>query len=290
MINRRQFLATTSLATAGTLLAGNQLLAAPGYNKKQMGLQLYSLRDEIPASGLEAVLKKIKAAGYTNVEFYGYDPSNQYFKHSPADAMKMLKDNGLVSKSSHCMVNLLEGEGQKAIDAALAIGNEYLVIPWLPPEMRKSMDDYKKLVEYMNKAALLCKKNKLRLAYHNHEFEFEKFGGTQSAYELMLKECDKSLIDFEMDLYWVFFAGQNPLTLFKKYPGRFKMWHVKDMDKTDRTKNAAIGAGSINFKPIFANAALSGLKYFYVEQESFSTPTDDAIKDSVKFIRKNLIK
>lgn len=290
MINRRQFLATTSLATAGTLLAGNQLLAAPGYNKKQMGLQLYSLRDEIPASGLEAVLKKIKAAGYTNVEFYGYDPSNQYFKHSPADAMKMLKDNGLVSKSSHCMVNLLEGEGQKAIDAALAIGNEYLVIPWLPPEMRKSMDDYKKLVEYMNKAALLCKKNKLRLAYHNHEFEFEKFGGTQSAYELMLKECDKSLIDFEMDLYWVFFAGQNPLTLFKKYPGRFKMWHVKDMDKTDRTKNAAIGAGSINFKPIFANAALSGLKYFYVEQESFSTPTDDAIKDSVKFIRKSLIK
>jgi sugar phosphate isomerase/epimerase len=290
MIHRRQFLTNTALAAAGSLVAGCDLLAASAYNKKQMGLQLYSLRDEISGSGLPAVLKKIKAAGYTNVEFYGYDAASQYFKHTPAGVAQMLKDNGLISKSSHCMMNLLDKDGQKAIDAAKTIGNEYLVIPWLLPEMRKNIDDYKRLAEYMNKAAVLCKKNKLKLAYHNHEFEFEKFGGEVSGYDVLLNDCDKKLIDFEMDLYWIVYAGLDPVELFKQNPGRFKMWHVKDMDKNDRTKNAAIGAGSINFKPVFENAAISGLQYFYVEQETFSTPTDEAIRDSVKFIRKNLIK
>jgi sugar phosphate isomerase/epimerase len=110
-------------------------------------------------------------------------------------------------------------------------------------------------------------------------------GGTVP-YGLMLKELDPSLVAMEMDLYWVKLAGKEPLSYFENYPGRFELWHVKDMDKEQRDKNADVGSGAIDFKPIFAKREQSGLKHFFLEQESFVNPLDISIKNGYEYLSK----
>lgn len=287
MINRRTFLMHTGIAAAGTLLSADVL--ANTHNKKTIGLQLYSLRDEITGGGIENIIKKIAAAGYNSVEFYGYNTKDAYFKKSAKEIAAILKANKMISPSGHYDLKLFNNDTQQVIDAALAVGHKYIVIPWLPPEMRTSLDKYKALAEKMNTVALQCKQNKIKLAYHNHDFEFKKMEGNVCGYDILLKETDKSLVNFELDLFWAVTAGHNPVELFKQNPGRFKMWHVKDMDKANSKLQTEVGSGSINFKPIFKQARLSGLKYFYVEQENLPVPGDANIKKSFDFIKSNLI-
>jgi sugar phosphate isomerase/epimerase len=278
----------TGIAAAGTLLSADVL--ASNYNKKTIGLQLYSLRDEIPGSSIEAVLKKMAAIGYNSVEFYGYNTKDAYFKKSAKEIAAILKANKMISPSGHYDLKLFNNDTQQVIDASLEVGHQYIVIPWLAEELRTSLDKYKALAEKINNIALQCKQNNIKLAYHNHDFEFKKMEGDVCGYDIMLKETDKTLVDFELDLFWVASAGHDAVEMFKQNPGRFKMWHVKDMDKTDSKKQTEVGSGSIDFKPIFAQAKLSGLEYFYVEQENLPVPGDANIKKSYDFIKKNLIK
>jgi sugar phosphate isomerase/epimerase len=287
MISRRTFLLNTGIVAAGSLVGGD--VFAGGFNKNKIGLQLYSLREEIPTAGLEKVFKKIAAAGYNSIEMYGFGTAESYFKSSPKEVAALLKANHIISPSGHYNLALFDNDGQQTIDAALELGHKYIVIPWLAPELRTSLEDYKSIAEKVNKAALLCKQNNIKLAYHNHDFDFTKYEGGKCGYDILLKECDKSLVNFEMDLFWVVTAGHNPVDLFKKHPGRFKMWHVKDKDKTEPKLNTEIGSGSINFKNIFARADLAGLEYFYVEQENFAMPSDESIKKSIGYIKKNIL-
>ena len=135
----------------------------------------------------------------------------------------------------------------------------------------------------------MCKDAGLRLAYHNHDFEFQKQGET-TGYQILLNETDKKLVDFELDLYWVVRSGNDPLKLFKENPGRFTMWHVKDMDKTNPALNAEVGTGSIDWKPIFAAAKLSGMKYFFVEHETNYKPNPiESVAASCDYIKKNIL-
>lgn len=129
----------------------------------------------------------------------------------------------------------------------------------------------------------------MKLAYHNHDFEFKKFGN-QTGYDILLQETDKKLVDFELDLYWAVRSGNDPLQLFKANPGRFTMWHVKDMDKSKADWNTEIGEGSIDFKAIFAESKLSGMKHFFVEQETNYSPNpSDSIKTSWEYVSKQLM-
>ena len=155
--------------------------------------------------------------------------------------------------------------------------------------MRQNIDDYKKIAQKVNEAAELCKKSGIKLAYHNHDFEFKDYDGT-TGYDILLKETDKNLVHFELDLYWVVRAGKDPLQLFKENSGRFTMWHVKDMDKENKDWNTEIGNGSIDFKTIFANAKLSGMKRFFVEQETNYVPNPlGSIATSYNYVNKNLV-
>jgi sugar phosphate isomerase/epimerase len=278
----------SGIAAAGTLLSADVL--ANNYNKKTIGLQLYSLRDEIPGAGIEAVLKKMAAAGYNSVEFYGFNTKDAYFKKSAKEIAAILKANKMISPSGHYDLKLFNNDTQQVIDAALAVGHKYIVIPWLPEELRTSLDKYKALAEKINNIALQCKQNNIKLGYHNHDFEFKKMEADICGYDILLKETDKALVDFELDLFWAVSAGHNPVDLFKQNPDRFKMWHVKDKDKTDPKKQTEVGSGSIDFKPIFAQAKLSGMEYFYVEQENLPVPGDANIKKSYNFIKNNLLK
>lgn len=290
MVSRRNFIINTSLAATAVLALPS---LAFSMNKKEIGLQLYTLREELPKN-VKGTLEKVAASGYTIVETYGFSIKDQFWGLSPTELKKILDDNNLKALSGHYNLGSYLYDGNTAeliaaIEAAKILKTEYLTIPWVDEPFRKSIEDYKKIALRLNEAAKMCKASGLKLAYHNHDFEFQKHDGI-TGYEILLKETDKDLVYFELDLYWVVRSGNDPLQLFKENPGRFKMWHVKDMDKVNQALNTEIGSGSIDFKTIFKEAKQSGMKHFFVEQENNYKPNSfESIKTSCDFISKSLI-
>ncbi|MGI4020395.1 MAG: sugar phosphate isomerase/epimerase family protein [Janthinobacterium lividum] len=290
MLTRRKFLAQTGLATAGLLVSSNSLFAKPKY---KTGLQLYSLRDEI-GSNIKGVIAKAAKAGYQELETYGYDPNKGFFGLTPTEFKQTLSANGMSTPSGHYGIDSYLGTGNEEvlkvyIDVAKTVGQEYLTIPYIGADIRKSVDDFKNLAEKMNRAAELCKKSDLKIAYHNHDFEFMPIDGTM-LYDVLLKETERKLVSFEMDIYWVVRAGQDPIKLINQHHGRFSMWHIKDMDKGNKELNTEVGNGSIDFKKIFAKAKTSGLKHIFMEQENF-TKIDPykSITQSASYIKTKLL-
>lgn len=291
MIKRRTFLINTGLALGAIAIAPT---FAFNSTKRAIGIQLWTLRDTLPKD-VKGVLGQVGRAGFTEVETFGYSADKGFFGTSVSDFKSILDDNGLKATSNHFDFNSMIKDGstdlvQNYIETANQLGSEYVTIPYIVSELRGTTgDDYKKLALQINKVGELCKTGGLKLAYHNHDFEFTKFGAT-NGYEILLNETDNSLVDFEMDLYWVVRAGHDPLQLFKEHPGRFKMWHVKDMDKVNPDWNAEIGTGSIDFKSIFAQAELAGMKRFYLEHESNYKPNPfESAVTSFNYISKSLI-
>lgn len=270
-MKRKEFLRTTSLA-------GMALMAGPAafmkFNPSRVGVQLYTVRDLMIKDPL-ATLKAIAAIGYKEVEPAGYN-DGKFYGMAPADFKKALGDLGLTAVSGH------HGYSEKDFDQSLvdcaAIGQTYYVIPVPPIEFKPGMDffkamddktedDFKKLAETFNAAGKKAKAAGLRLCYHNHNFEFKQFGN-KTGYDLLVENTDPAVFNFEMDLYWVTKAGKKPLDFFKKYPGRFKLWHVKDMEQGADQHFAAVGTGIIDFKEIFTHAKLAGMEHFFVEQDN----------------------
>ena len=292
MNKRREFLINSGLVL-GTLAITPSLAFTT--KKRPIGIQLWTLRETLPKD-VKGVLAQVAKAGFTEVETFGFSPKdNAFFGTSVQDFKAILDANGLKATSNHFDFNHYIKTGdlsdlQAYISAAKTLGSEYVVIPWISPDLRgTSADDYKKLAAGVNKVAQECHAAGLKLAYHNHDFEFTKFGDT-NGYEILLNETDPKLVDFELDLYWAVRAGHNPLDLFKQHPGRFTMWHVKDMDKANKEWNAEIGKGAIDFKAIFAQAKLSGMKRFFLEHETNYIPNPlESIKTSFDYISKNLI-
>jgi sugar phosphate isomerase/epimerase len=291
MIKRRDFLINAGLALGALAIAPTFAFDS---KKRPIGIQLWSLRDTLPKD-VKGVLAQVGKIGFSEVETFGYSAANGFFGTSVKDFKSMLSDNGLKATSNHFDFNPMFKDGStdivKAyIETANLLGSEYVTVPYITTELRGTTgDDYKKLALQLNKAAELCKASGLKLAYHNHDFEFTKFGST-NGYAILLSETDKNLVDFELDLYWAVRSGNDPLQLFKDNPGRFTMWHVKDMDKTNSEWNAEIGTGSIDFKAIFAQAKLSGMKRFYLEHESNYKPNPiESVETSFNYIKQNLI-
>lgn len=290
MISRRNFIVTTGLAATAVLASPSFALTM---NKKEIGLQLYTLRDELPKD-VKGTLEKVAKAGYTTVETYGFSIKDQFWGLTPKELKKILDDNGLKAVSGHYNLGSFLYDGNTAeliaaIEAAKVLKNEFLTVPWIDEPFRRSIEDYKKIAARVNEAAEMCKKAGLKLAYHNHDFEFKKYDGV-TGYEILLKETDKDLVYFELDLYWVVHSGNDPLKLFKENPGRFKMWHVKDKDKNNNDLNTEVGSGTIDFKLFFSEAKQSGMVHFFVEQENnFASNSFDSIQTSCDFISKSLI-
>lgn len=295
-MQRRTFLSQSAMA-AGALMvlpACDNLLKRKTvtHDGPAIGLQLYTVRDEVP-NGLEALLKKIADMGYTHIEMYGYEDNRTYFGKTIKELDTIMRDLNLSVPSAHVTSEKFEkGEDddfwKKACEDAAYLGQEYIVVPGLT-QAYKDADGYKRLCDFFNHAGALAKAAGLQFAYHNHDAEFAFNPATKSSlYEAILAGTDPALVHLELDLYWAVRAEADPVTMFMQHPGRFKLWHVKDLDPVTR-QNADIGKGSIDFKTIFKYQKDAGMQYFFVEQENYAASPLDSIKAGIEYVKAELV-
>jgi len=278
MPTRRNFLATLGVAAFGLAsrdALANGVLLAPKRKLKKVGLQLYTVRDLMKAD-LPGTLRKVAQIGYKEVEFAGY------FGRSPAQIRALLKQNGLTSPSSHIGLDILEKDSVSAFAEAKAIGHQWVTVPWIPEERRKTADDWNRIIDLLNKLGPQAKAAGLRLAYHNHDFEIRPVNGVRPL-DMMLDRTDPSLVDFEMDLYWVVFGGGDPIDFFNRHPKRFAMVHVKDSAGPPDNKMVDVGKGTIDFPRIFAQSDKAGIKHYFVEHDQPADPIA-TIRNSYQYL------
>jgi len=280
-MKRREFVQTASFAAVG-LLSLPSFLAA-GKAQKGMGLALYSVREAINKDP-KGVLQKVAGFGYKDLETFSYK-DGQIFGMNFTEFCNHAKSLGMRITSGHYGLAQITGDTWlKAVDDAKKNGQEFMVMPYLVESERKTIDDYKRICASLNAAGEVCNKNGIRFQYHNHAFEFETVDG-QIPFDVMLKELDHKKVGLELDIYWIVRAGHDPVKYFDAYPGYFEQWHMKDMDKADRTKNANVGDGSIDFKALLTHAKKAGLKHWYVEYDTFPGDPIESVGASAKFMK-----
>lgn len=265
-ISRRQVLGSSvalGLSTLGlsTLVSPTFAQVAAGDNKQVPGVQLYTVRASM-ATDVPGTLRAIAGIGYQEVEFAGY------FDQSPQQVRGLLDDLGLSAPSVHIDAPAMRDDLMPLIEEANVIGHDYLTIAWLSPDDRQSIDDYKRWAEAFNRAGEICRENGVRLAYHNHDFEFMPLDG-QVPFDILLNETDADLLDLEIDMFWVRKAEQDIVDVLKRAPGRFTMAHIKDMN--EKGNMTEVGSGVIDFASVLESEAASGLRHLFVEHDQ---PTD----------------
>ncbi len=262
-----------------------------------MGLQLFSIREPL-ARDLTGTIKKVAAVGYEDSETYGFDPIQvKYYGVKAAELKKLLADNGMITTSGHYdftkyfdkPADAMTQYVDQCIEGAHALGQKYITWPWLDPSFR-TLDNFHVLSGKLNKIGERVTKAGLGFAYHNHDFEFTDYN-EQIGYDIILKETDPALVKLQMDLYWIMHSSKRtPSQIFDLQPGRFVMWHIKDMDKVSRDYSE-LGNGSINFTVILPESSRAGLQYYYIEQGgNFAKDPIQSVSDSAIYFKKNLEK
>ncbi|UCH13240.1 MAG: sugar phosphate isomerase/epimerase [Bacteroidales bacterium] len=279
----------TFIKKSGTFAIGSLVIpSVMSYTKektKNIGLQIYSVRDQL-SEDLEGTLKQVAKIGYKWIELASYD-DGKFYNKTPAEFKKLVDDLGMEIISSHTGVEIKGvdmSNAEKLADAHAELGLTYVIKPWLVEERRVSADSYKKVAEELNKIGEIMKSRGLKFGYHNHDFEFETVDD-HIPFDILLTETDKELVTFEIDLYWIKKGGKNTTDYFKKYPGRFELYHVKDMDNTEESYFTEVGSGIINFKELFSYKDLAGMKYFFVEQDNCRNYTPlESVKISFDYL------
>ena len=283
-MKRRNFLQNMSMGAAAVY--ANKLFTGIG-DSKTLAVQLYTVRDAV-GKNLEGALEQLAGLGYKSIELFGYNGT--FFGKSVSEFKTILANTGIKVLSSHHTTGIaMKGKGtltdgwDKAIEDIHAIGAEYMVCAFLFPNER-TPENYKSLPAMLEKAGTATKAAGIQFAYHNHDFEFEKLDDIL-VYDFLLKNTSSDLVKMEMDLYWISKTGQDPVAYFEKYPGRFAMWHVKDMEAGTKAITE-VGNGTINFDRIFAARKKAGLKYWFVEQDTSKRDMFESLKISRDYLAK----
>lgn len=279
---RRDFLKISAASALGVIAFG-PMACKPGakpvavpVDRKSfgVGLQLYTVRDAM--ADVPGTLKKLSDMGYKNLELANY-VDGKFYGYVPAEFKKMVNDLGMDIVSSHTSVEAagitMESAKKMADDHAL-LGVKYCVQPWVE-EVDRNIESYKKMIADWNQVGAVMKEVGIQFGYHNHNFEFANIDGVVPYYDIFMPEMDASLITMELDMYWATKAGQDPVEMFNKYPGRFQLFHFKDMAQQsapfyDVIKDdiTSVGAGLIDFKRIYAARETAGMKYLFVEDDN----------------------
>jgi sugar phosphate isomerase/epimerase len=259
-------------------------LVSCGKKGKNIGLQLYSLRDSI-SKDVPGTIKKVSDMGYTFLEPAGY-ADGKFYNMEPADFKALCDENNLPILSSHTGKPVPDSSNYSetmewwdvCIDAHLAVGAKYIVQPSMGRTAYASLEGLKAYCDYFNEVGAKCNAKGIRFGYHNHDREFSnRLDSTVIMYDFMLENTDPAKVMFQIDLYWAVVGGGNPVDYFNKYPGRFELWHIKDKEE--------IGAsGMMDFEAIWAGRAPSGMKYGIVEVERYNFDTFTSCQKSIDFL------
>ncbi len=300
MPNRRDFLKNSLSMGAGSLLFPAFARAASGLSStgsdpsssdalargatnpsrrvKDIGIQLYTVRTEMLADPV-ATLKRLAAIGFKELESARSDKGN-YYGLSPKEIKKITEDLGMKLRSGHIHV---DNEWQKSIDEAAETGQEYLISAVLPTP-GQTVENYQRSADAFSKYGEDCKKANLSFGYHNHNSEFEEVDG-KILYDILVERSDPSLVKMEMDLGWVVAAGHDPFQYFDKYPGRFELWHLKDVDMT-RKASTEFGKGALDIKKLLQHGKQSGMKHFFLEQEEYTHSAFESVQIDYDYLEK----
>lgn len=289
MPTRRDFLRITfggiaAGAALGETALGAGRLAWPG----PIGLQIYTVR-QLYAKDPLGTLKEVAGAGYKEVELAGFGPPHL----PPATTLSYLRQTGLQAIGGHFPLPKTSDEWKPFVERAHALGLRYM---GTSNTAHTTASQWKQIAELFNQCGRISKDSGIQFAYHNHIREFERHGST-NGYEILLTECDPALVQMEMDIFWITYAGQDPLVYFRRFPGRFPLLHIKDM-KRGITVNpdefphrggvnpfAPVGQGRIDWRRIFAHVNQAGTKYIFVEQDRCDGSPLTAIRASYQYLR-----
>ena len=293
-MNRRNFIEKSAMFGVSALLplSNNSDFMKPKY---KMGLQLFSINKEMNKQPIDT-LKAVKAMGYESFEAYGFDSEKgSFYGYKSSEFKKILDDLQITTPSCHFGFSPylsksddeLKSFVDECIKGAITLDMKYITWPWLAPEQR-TMYHFKLLSKKLNMIGEQVAKAGLGFAYHNHGYEFDEYNG-ENGYEIILKETDASLVKLQMDLYWVMHSSKlTPKEWVAKQPGRYVMWHIKDMDKVTRDYTE-LGNGSIDYTKILPNPKESGLKYYFLEQGgNFTINAMKSAANSADYFKKHL--
>lgn len=255
-MRRRDFLVATGAALGGGAACWNEARTAHAPYLGRIGLQLYTARD-LMAADFDGTLAAVARIGYREVEFAGY------FGRTPEDVRSVLAAAGLDAPSSHVGFETLEHGWDEVLATARAVGHQYVVVPWLPGD-RRSVAGYRSVAALFERRGAEARDAGLGFAYHNHDFEFADLGGA-IGYDILCEETSAENVQLQMDLFWTVKGGGDPLAYFARYPGRFPMVHVKDMDADGRMVDP--GRGRIDFPAMVARRDQAGIRHWFVEHD-----------------------
>ena len=296
IMNRRNFIEKTGAIGASAIFS-NQMVNMLSKSNYKMGYQLYSIRDAM-AKDPVATLKALKKMGYHDFETYGYDPSEDtFYGYKSAEFMKVLEDLELTATSGHygfaSYLNKSDDDMKwfvdKCIKGAKALDMRYITWPWISDEQR-TLDNYKLMASKLNGIGEQINKAGLGFAYHNHGFEFIDHDG-DTCYDIIIRETDPSLVKLQLDMYWLRHSSNISIKeLIKRQPGRFTMWHIKDMDKVSRDYTE-LGNGSIDYINELPDPKESGLEFYYLEQGgNYAHNSTRSAADSASYFKQHLSK
>jgi sugar phosphate isomerase/epimerase len=291
MPSRRSFIKNSSLLTAALFFQKDLFYSE---EKPIIGLQMYTMRKLINNDNAADIISRIAAIGFRELEIFAFTEENKFFGMEPLEFKALLDKHNLSAPSAHTNLPLYFSEGKTdeltlVCEAAKIIGTKYITVAWLDEKYRQHAEDYKMVAAKLNTAGKICQQYGLQLAYHNHDFEFKKLEDGSAGYDIILQNTDKELVKLELDLYWVSKAGLDPIKLLEENPGRFPMFHVKDMDKHTGSFTE-VGSGTIDFKRIFKKRTLAGAGHLFIEQDEILGDVWESITKSFVYTRKNLMR
>jgi sugar phosphate isomerase/epimerase len=263
------------LATTFTRCTANE--------EKEIGLQLYSVRDAMAEAPVETV-KKVGEMGYSFVEAAGYG-DGKFYGMEPTEFQSLVEESGMKFISSHTGQALPDSATwdetmawwDRCIEAHTAAGVKYIVQPWMGDKGYNSLEGLKQYCEYFNAVGEKCRENGILFGYHNHDGEFSELEG-QVIYDYMLQNTNPEYVFFQLDLYWIKEGGKNAVNYFNEYPGRFLQWHVKDEKE--------LGAsGDMDFESSFALADKAGVDYLIVEVEKYDFDPLVSVEKSLEYLQ-----
>ncbi len=260
----------------GIRSAHNSQLTTHDSRLSPLGVQLYTLRAEMRSS-VEATLARVRDIGYREVEFWSY------YNRTPRQIKDALDAAGLRSPSAHVGLDALEGDqAARTFEAAGIIGHRYLVVAWMPAEWRRTLEDWRRVADRMNRVGEAARAAGLQYAYHNHDYEFRPLEG-RVPFDLLCEATDPRLVQIELDLFWITHGGADPLAFMRRWPGRVPMVHVKD--RTPEGRMVDVGAGAIDWRAIFARRRQAGIRHYFVEHDEPPDPFA-SVRASYEYLRR----